>query len=89
MNAIIVNATSYGHTRNELMAYLKENGIDSRLLFLGMHGQPSLKKYGCNCSDSYPYTSSITETGIYLPSSSKLKSKEIDYICSIIKKSHI
>lgn len=86
MNAITVDAKAYGHTRDELMSYLKTNGIDSRLLFAGMHRQQSLHEFGCNCNDTYSITDSLTENGMYLPSASRLTRNEIDHICSTIKK---
>lgn len=84
MNAITINTNHYGHTRDELMAYLKSNGIDSRLLFVGMHRQSSLFKYGCNCSGHYPITDSLSENGLYLPSASGLQNETIKHICNTI-----
>ncbi len=85
MNTIVINPSEYGHTKDELVAHLKENGIDTRLLFVSMHRQKSLKDFGCDCSGEYPVTDWLTENGFYLPSASSLTEKQIDYICSIIK----
>lgn len=85
MNTIVINPLEYGHTKDELVAHLKENGIDTRLLFVSMHRQKSLKDFGCDCSGEYPVTDWLTENGCYLPSASSLTEKQIDYICSIIK----
>ncbi len=85
MNTIVINPLEYGHTKDELVAHLKENGIDTRLLFVSMHRQKSLKDFGCDCSGEYPVTDWLTENGFYLPSASSLTEKQIDYICSIIK----
>ena len=52
MNAIVIDPKEYGHTRDELMSYLKDNNIDSRLLFNSMSRQKSLLDYGCDCSDN-------------------------------------
>lgn len=84
MNTVIIDSEAYGHTRDELIAYLKAQGIDTRLLFVGMARQPSLQKYGCDCSGRYPVTDWLTENGFYLPSSSSLTEKEIEYICAKI-----
>ncbi|MCR5064112.1 MAG: DegT/DnrJ/EryC1/StrS family aminotransferase [Treponema sp.] len=85
MNTIVINPSEYGHTKDELVAHLKENGIDTRLLFVSMHRQKALKDFGCDCSGEYPVTDWLTENGFYLPSASSLTEKQIDYICSIIK----
>ena len=84
MNGIVVNPEEYGMARDELMLKLRENGIDSRLFFTGMHKQPSLRKYGCDCSGEYPISDWLSENGLYLPSGSGLKKQDIEYICKTI-----
>lgn len=85
MNTIVLDPAKYGHTRDELIAHLKENKIDTRLLFKSMHVQPSLKKYGCDCSGEYPIADWLSENGFYLPSASNLEESDIAYICQIIR----
>lgn len=85
MNAIVVNTAEYGHTKDALIAHLKENGIDTRLLFVSMHRQKSLKDFGCDCSGDYPVTDWLTQNGFYLPSASSLTEDQIKYICDVIK----
>ena len=84
MNPIVLNPPEYGHTRDELAAYLKENGIDTRVLFKGMHCQKSLSDYGCDMSGEYPVTEWLSENGLYLPSASKLSEDEIRRICDTV-----
>lgn len=85
MNSIIVDSEKYGHTRDELIGHLKSNGIDTRLLFNGMHRQKALKDYGCDCGGDYPVTDMLSDNGFYLPSASDLGSDKIEYISSVIK----
>lgn len=85
MNAILLEPSKYGHTRDELIAHLKEYNIDTRLLFVSMHRQKSLQKYGCDCTGEYPVTDKLSENGLYLPSASSLKEETIGYICDVIK----
>lgn len=85
MNTILIDAQKYGHTKEELREYLKNNNIDTRLLFEGMHRQPSLKEYGCDCSRVFPITEKLTAQGFYLPSASNLPQKDISFICQLIK----
>ncbi len=85
MNGILIDSKKYGKTKKELVKFLKLNGIDTRNFFTGMHCQPSLKKYGADCSGDYPVTEKLTKSGFYLPSGSNLKKREIEYICEIIK----
>ena len=85
MNAIVIEPQKYGYTRDELMIYLKENNIDTRLLFNGMHHQKALAKYGCDMTGNYPVSDHLTENGLYLPSASQLSEEEIQYICLKVK----
>jgi len=85
MNGILLDSGKYGKTRDELIDLLKENGIDTRLFFVGMHRQPSLLKFGCDGTGDYPVTDNLAENGLYLPSASNLKESEIKYICDVIR----
>ena len=85
MNSILINSEEYGRTKRELMEYLDKNGVETRLLFVGMNKQPSLLKYGCDGSGDYPVTDLLTRDGFYLPSGSGLKVEQIEYICNLIK----
>ena len=85
MNAIVIIPEKSGCTRDQLMEYLKVNGIDTRLLFVGMHYQPCLRKAGCDCAGQYPVTDHLTKNGFYLPSASNLSEDDIKYICENIR----
>ena len=85
MNGILLDPKKYGRTRGELINILKENEIDTRLFFVGMHRQPSLLRFGCNGISDYPVTDKLAQNGFYLPSASNLKESEIKYICDVIK----
>ena len=85
MNTIVLDPEKYNHTKDETIAYLKSNGIDTRLLFNGMHHQKSLKDFGCDCSGDYPIADWLTKNGFYLPSASSLSIEDIEYICHILK----
>lgn len=87
MNSIIIDENLFGHTRDELMDFLEYESIETRLLFTGMHLQPSLKKYlkSEETSDIYPVSDYLTNNGLYLPSSSALKKSGIESICKSIK----
>ena len=85
MNTILLDPNVYGHTKDELIAHLKENGVDTRLLFTGMHRQKCLLDFCCDGSGDYPVTDNLTENGFYLPSASNLTKDDIEYICKLIK----
>jgi perosamine synthetase len=88
MNAILIDPVKFGKPKERVIEYLKTNGIETRLLFTGMHKQDALKKYGCDCSGDYPVCEGLTKNGFYLPSGSGLKEDEIIFICNNIRKIH-
>lgn len=85
MNAIILDTQHFGCTRDYLIAHLQTKGIDTRLLFVGMHKQPSLIKAGCVSNGVFPVTDNLSANGLYLPSASNLSEKTIRYVCQNIR----
>ena len=86
MNGICVRPEEYGRTREALVAHLLEKSIDTRLFFNGMHRQPALKKFGCDCGGNYPVSDRLADNGFYLPSGSGLTKGEIERICAVVAK---
>jgi perosamine synthetase len=84
MNAVLIVPEIYGKTRDELIVYLKDNNIETRLVFQGMHRQKALQRFGCDCTDSYPATDWLSENGFYLPSAGNLTESDIAHICDVI-----
>ena len=84
MNGIALSP-NYGKGRDELIAHLRQQGIDTRLFFNGMHRQPALKRYGCDCARSYPVSDYLADNGFYLPSGSGLTEADIDRVCAAIR----
>lgn len=85
MNAVLLDPVKCGASRDRLMEHLKDNGIETRLLFTGMHHQPCLKKAGCDVSGVYGVTDNLTAHGLYLPSASDLSEEDIRYVCDKIR----
>lgn len=88
MNGIVVDEELFGISRNDLLKKLKEDGIDSRYFFRGMHEQESLLKYGCDCSGDYKITKWLSSNGFYLPSGSNLTEKDIQHIANAVVRYH-
>lgn len=84
VNGIVVDPLKYGKTRDELMDFLKQKGVDTRLFFRGMHHQPSLINYGCNSEGDFSVTDWLSTNGFYLPSASNLSQTKIKLICELI-----
>ncbi len=88
MYGILINKEEFGISRDELMLRLKEQGIDSRYFFKPLHSQPLLESRGLLDEGEYPVTEHLARNGLYLPSSSKLTTKEIDRVCDTVKLIH-
>ena len=71
-------------SRDELMNKLEKEGIETRTFFIPMHEQPVFQKMSLFKRESYPVAEELSRKGMYLPSSSGLKEKEIEYICGAI-----
>ncbi len=72
----ILAEKEFGKSRDFLKNELYKKGIDTRFFFVGMHKQPPFKTKG-----HFPVTDHLSETGIYLPSSTNLTDEQIGYIC--------
>lgn len=83
MNGLVVTS-AYGRSRDELLVHLREQGIDTRLFFNGMHRQPALKDFGCDGGSDYPVSDLLADNGFYLPSGSNLREADIDRVCDVI-----
>lgn len=65
--SILVEPGVFGRTRDELMACLREEGIETRPLFLPVHTQPTY-----NTGQRLPVAEHLAATGLSLPSSPSL-----------------
>ena len=66
--------------RNNLMVYLKENGIGSRLMY-----PPINKQVAYNVQGNHPVSNLVGEKGLWLPSAAQLSDIQINYITQKIK----
>jgi perosamine synthetase len=83
MYAIILGA-DHPLTRDELMAGLRERGIDSRTHFCPMNLQPFLRDSGVARYEC-PVAAELWNSGLYLPSSPNLSADEIERIAKAIR----
>ena len=67
-------------------AALKEEGIESRPYFLGMHEQPVLHDMGLFEGESYPVTERIARKGLYIPSGLAINDEQMDLVCTAVRK---
>jgi len=66
--------------REELIVFLKENNIGTRLMYPPVNRQKAYQLTG-----NYPVSNKVGEKGLWLPSSSQLSDMQINFICDKIK----
>jgi len=69
----------------KIMKRLKENGIDTRPFFIGIHEQPVFRKMGFFKGESYPVTEKIARSGFYLPSGQAITDAQIEKVSQALK----
>lgn len=79
----IVIESNYNLSRDALINILRENNIESRPFFSSVHKMPP---YINSRRGKLNVTDELVDKGINLPSSVGLTKKEIEKICSVIKK---
>ena len=65
---------------------LREEGVETRPFFLGMHEQPVFHEMGLFKGECHLVAERIAKQGFYLPSGLTLKETEIDQVCDAVRK---
>ncbi len=83
MYGILVNEKKLGLSRDQVRKKLANHGIETRSFFVPLHFQPIyFEEEGLQ---RYPVANRLCKNGLYLPSSTELSTKQIQYITSIIQ----
>lgn len=82
----IVLKGAWGNRRNELMEYLKKEGIETRESFVPYNMQKILIEKGMTKEGGCPIANAIGRSGLYLPSGPNLEYDEVRYVASSLKK---
>ena len=69
---ITVDAAEFGLTRDQLIAHLADEGIDSRPFFIPVHTLPPFRDASSERREQLPVTERIAATGLNLPTYSGL-----------------
>lgn len=74
-------------TAKKLSNILRKLNVETRPFFYPLHRQDVFKKLNYNFTQqNHPNSDFISKYGLYLPSSLKIKKKEILNICNILNK---
>jgi perosamine synthetase len=82
----VVLADDAGMDAIEFARRLRDEGVETRPFFLGMHEQPALLDRGLFAGERYPVTERIARQGLYLPSGLALTDEQIDHVCEAVRK---
>jgi len=80
--SILVNEKEFGISRDKLMIKLAENGVETRRFFYPIHTMPPYSKFARG--DGFEVANRLSLCGINLPSSTKLKEKELREIAQLV-----
>lgn len=84
MYGIVVDEKA-GLSAKDLAERLRDNGVETRPFFLGMHEQPVFRKQGLFKDISLPVTERIARQGLYLPSGQAITDEQIGKVIEAVK----
>jgi len=74
-----------GQRRDDLLDFLRKNGIDTRTMFCPMNMQPFLKAQPGHRDIPCPVAENLWQNGFYLPSSSSVTEADVQRIAALVK----
>jgi perosamine synthetase len=84
--SITVDAAEYGRTRDELIAILAEENIDTRPFFLALHKLPPFREESAKRGEQLPVTDQLSAIGMNLPTFTALTDAQLEFICDAIQR---
>jgi perosamine synthetase len=72
----------FGRTRDEVMSFLEQRGIETRPFFIPIHQLPPYA--GSAGSNACPETERLAATGINLPTFTGMSDDQIDRVCAAL-----
>ncbi|MDX6559873.1 MAG: perosamine synthetase [Blastocatellia bacterium] len=82
----VVLADDVGFDATEFALGLRNEGVDTRPFFIGMHEQPILQELGFFAGEQYPVAERMARRGLYLPSGLTLNEEQIETVCRAVTK---
>jgi perosamine synthetase len=83
---ITVEEGSYGRTRDELMALLADEGIETRPFFKPLHRLPPFHEESRRRGEVLPITDRLGATGLNLPTYTAMSDRDVELIAGVIAK---
>jgi perosamine synthetase len=70
----------------EFAKRLRDQGVETRPFFLGMHEQPVFHQRGLFLKERYPVAERLARQGLYLPSGLALTEAQLQQVCEAVRK---
>lgn len=77
---------AYGRARDELMALLAQEGVETRPFFIPLHSLPPFREQSRARGEKLPVTDELSSRGINLPTFAALRPERVEKIATIIRK---
>jgi perosamine synthetase len=84
--SLTVNEGRFGATRDELMARLAEQGIETRPFFIPLHTLPPFREGSRRRGERLPVTVDIAARGLNLPTFNTMSDAQVDRVCDAVRK---
>lgn len=81
---ITADRESYGHGRDDLGDYLRDNGVDTRPFFIPLHTLPPFRAESAARKEYLPVTDRLGAAGLNLPTHCDLSDGDVARICELI-----
>jgi perosamine synthetase len=84
--SITIDAREFGRSRDELAGVLAEQGIDTRPFFRPLHRLPPFHEESHRRGEVLPVTDRLAESGLNLPTFTRMRDDEIDLVAEVIRR---
>ena len=82
----VVLAEEIGMDAARFAQLLRDQGVETRPFFLGMHEQPVFHERGWFVKEHYPVAERLARQGLYLPSGVALNEEQLEHVCQAVRK---
>jgi perosamine synthetase len=83
---VTVDKAAYGRGRDELMALLEGEGIETRPFFIPLHQMPPFREESRRRAEVLPHTDSVSRAGLNLPTFNAMSPEQVSRTCEAIRR---
>jgi perosamine synthetase len=83
---LLVDEAAYGRSRDGLMAWLDEAGVETRPFFIPLHTLPPFREESRRRGEVLPHSDRLAAAGLNLPTFNSITEEQISTVCDAIRK---